>query len=222
MADVVADGTEGAEVHAMAQRFTEVELKPTPLRGKRKEKGLATLLAPEPGPAAPLNGVEAEEEVKGNWPVVAVNPCTVPEKFLSKNGRSGDDALFELMLADPVENGNKEKLCEPAEEGLNEPKDNEEKPNGAEKEEHPNAFATPPPTDTEAAVHGIKKTLAGLLENPGTGAAVKLAESTDVSLSFVTSVDSVREEISGAAGTCVDLTVVSCWCKNGLSRESND
>ncbi len=222
MADVVTDGTADAEAHAVAPRFTEVELKPTPLRGKRKEKGLATLLAPEPGPAVPLNGVEAEEEVKENWPAVEVNPCTLPEKFFSKNGRGGDDVLFELMLADPVENGNKGKLFEPAEEALNELKDNEEKPNGAEKEEHPKAFAMPPPTDTEAVVHGIKKTLAGLLENPGTGAAVKLAESTDETLSLMTSIDSVREEISGAAGTCVDLTVMSCGRRNGLSLESND
>ena len=64
MADVVTDGTEDAEAPAVTPRFTEVELKPTPLRGKRKEKGLATLLAPEP--VVPLNGVEAEEEVKEN------------------------------------------------------------------------------------------------------------------------------------------------------------
>ncbi len=110
----------------------------------------------------------------------------MPEKFLSKNGRGGDDVLFELELADPVENENKGELCEPAEEALNEPKGKEEKPNGAEKEEHPKAFAKPPPTDKEADVHGNKKTFAALLEDPETGAAVKLAESNDVSLSLTT------------------------------------
>ncbi len=110
----------------------------------------------------------------------------MPEKFLSKNGRGGDDVPFELVLADPVENGNKGKLCEPAEDALNEPKGKEEKPNGAEKEEHPKAFAKPPPTDTEADAHGNKKTFAGLLEDPETGAAVKLAESNNVSVCLTT------------------------------------
>ena len=110
----------------------------------------------------------------------------MPEKFLSKNGRGGDDVLFELELANPVENGNKGKLCELAEEALNEPKGKEEKPNGAEKEEHPKAFAKPPPTDTGADAHGNKKTFAGLLEDPATGTAVKLAESTAVSVSLTT------------------------------------
>ena len=64
MAEVFTDGTEDAKAHAVPPKFTEVELKPTPLRGKRKEKGPATLLAPEP--VIPLNGVEAEEEVKEN------------------------------------------------------------------------------------------------------------------------------------------------------------
>jgi hypothetical protein len=36
------------------------------------------------------------------------------------------------------------------------------------------------------------------------------------------SVDSVREDISGAAGTCVDLTVMSCWCGIVLSFELHD
>ncbi len=94
--------------------------------------------------------------------------------------------MFELVLADPVENENKGELCEPAEEALNEPKGKEETPNGAEKEEHPKAFAKPPPTDTEADAHGIKKTFAGLLEDPETGAAAKLAESTAVSVCLTT------------------------------------
>ena len=103
--------------------------------------------------------------------------------------------MFELVLADPVENENKGELCEPAEEALNEPKGKEEKPNGAEKEEHPKAFAKPPPTDTEAAVHGNKKTFAGLLEDPATGAAVKLAESNNVSLSLTTFLSRLTEVV---------------------------
>jgi hypothetical protein len=131
----------------------------------------------------------------------------VPEKFLSKNGRGGDDVLFELMLADPVENGNKGELCEPVEDALNEPKGKEEKPNGAEKEEHPKAFAKPPPTDTEADAHGIKKTFAGLLEDPETGAAAKLAESTNVPLSLMTFLSRLTEVVF--FGFC-RLTACNC------------
>ena len=117
--------------------------------------------------------------------------------------------MFELELADPVENENKGILCEPAEEALNEPKGKDEKPNGAEKEEHPKAFAKPPPTDTEADVHGNKKTFAGLLEDPATGAAVKLAESNDVC--------TVPGKFFSNNGPGL-----KCGFRNGLSLELND
>ncbi len=150
----------------MVARNPEVELKPTSLRAKGKEKRAgATLVALEPGPMVPLHGAEANEEPKGNGPAVeqaavVEKPPTLPDELISNNGRKGDNNALELNPIDPVNNGvadgNGVICCVPAEEVMNElkllplhAKGRGEEPNAEETDDNPKTFDVLPVTGAE-------------------------------------------------------------------------
>ncbi len=146
----------------MVARIPEVELKPTSLRAKGKEKRAgATLVALEPGPMVPLHGAKANEEPTGHGPAlehaaVAEKPPILPDELISNNGRRGDNDALELNPTDPVNNGaadvNGVMCCVPAEEVMNEPKRAKgkgERPNAEEMDDNPKAFDMLPVTGAE-------------------------------------------------------------------------